>query len=705
MRGKIVIIFLIMTFLLASNLVNAIEINSESSTTNQTNSKLVNGINPLGIGGWHDEVSMSQDGDELTNIYKTGNGGWEYPYDGNCLHMWAQEVNGDPVTTTAEYTFNISEGPVKYVTYYVNYKDVGVFSDGPDAKIWKWNGNWDVVDNIGDHHWSYDWEQHTFNTNSDLYVNEYGQIRTAANAWDDGGWPHMDDFSVKKMKIAYKAADEEIFLADYEGYDSDDDGSDDTVNISIDADVADFQDGTTVDVTANCKLIDPDGTTVDETNITWTIVDHQVEYGNTTLCSLGGINGDYTVNIILYDQFGNSESTDSTTLFLEPDPQRTITFYTDPSDVGSIVFDGATYNNGDTTMVSDGTYDISAFPDEYYAFENWTETGGLSVADPSSNETQITVSGDGTVTANFYFTLATVFFFIEPEDSGWIEIEGYVFENGTGVYIDIGTWNISAEKAQPEYYFAYWETVGNITMEDYYGQTTTVTINGDGYIIAYFVLNEPPNKPFRPYGPLTGEINVEHTYTTSATDPNEGDVYFMWDWGDGSTSQWLGPYASGEECEASHSWAGPRDYQIKVKAKDIYGAESDWSEPLTVTMYGRPSAPKISGPANGKPGTSYEYTFSSTDPDGEDLYFYIDWGDNTLEEWVGPYNSGEDVKISHSWNQEKLYTIRAMAKDTSEVVSDWSTMNVNMPRNRAIHDIFTILIEKFPILRILLNFL
>ena len=35
---------------------------------------------------------------------------------------------------------------------------------------------------------------------------------------------------------------------------------------------------------------------------------------------------------------------------------------------------------------------------------------------------------------------------------------------------------------------------------------------------------------------------------------------------------------------ASHIWNAKGTYSIKVKAKDINGAESDWSDPLAVIM-------------------------------------------------------------------------------------------------------------------------
>ncbi|GAI41845.1 unnamed protein product, partial [marine sediment metagenome] len=67
------------------------------------------------------------------------------------------------------------------------------------------------------------------------------------------------------------------------------------------------------------------------------------------------------------------------------------------------------------------------------------------------------------------------------------------------------------------------------------------------------------------------------------TDSDGDQVYYKWDWGDGSYSDWLGPYASGDETSATHTWS-QGGYNIKVKAKDIRGYESEWSDPLEVSM-------------------------------------------------------------------------------------------------------------------------
>jgi hypothetical protein len=96
--------------------------------------------------------------------------------------------------------------------------------------------------------------------------------------------------------------------------------------------------------------------------------------------------------------------------------------------------------------------------------------------------------------------------------------------------------------------------------------------------------NLPPNTPNKPSGTNSGKIKKTYTYSTSTTDPDGDQVYYLWDWGDGSQSSWLGPYNSGATVNASHTWTVKGSYSIKVKAKDTHGAESNWSDPLPITM-------------------------------------------------------------------------------------------------------------------------
>ncbi len=89
------------------------------------------------------------------------------------------------------------------------------------------------------------------------------------------------------------------------------------------------------------------------------------------------------------------------------------------------------------------------------------------------------------------------------------------------------------------------------------------------------IVNEPPNEPFIA-GEIEGKTGEEIEFKIIATDPEEHDVSFYVDWGDGSSNDWSEPYNSDEEVSYTHSWDTKGDYLVKAKAKDIYGEESDW---------------------------------------------------------------------------------------------------------------------------------
>jgi len=116
-----------------------------------------------------------------------------------------------------------------------------------------------------------------------------------------------------------------------------------------------------------------------------------------------------------------------------------------------------------------------------------------------------------------------------------------------------------------------------------------------------------------------------------------------------------------------------------------------------------PDTPIITGPTSGKAGTTYLYTFTINDDDGDSLYLWVDWDDGTQGPFTGPYDSGE-VEIGHTWEEQETYTIKAKVKDVYGVESDWGYLDVTMPRNKILQNSFFLkLQERFsnalPILR------
>lgn len=102
--------------------------------------------------------------------------------------------------------------------------------------------------------------------------------------------------------------------------------------------------------------------------------------------------------------------------------------------------------------------------------------------------------------------------------------------------------------------------------------------------IWYFTtrINGPPEIPEQPSGPTNGAAGFEYMFLSKTTDPDNDQVFYKWDWGDGNFSEWLGPYFQGINITANHIWTAGGDYEIKVKAKDVYSAESNWSEPFSI---------------------------------------------------------------------------------------------------------------------------
>lgn len=99
---------------------------------------------------------------------------------------------------------------------------------------------------------------------------------------------------------------------------------------------------------------------------------------------------------------------------------------------------------------------------------------------------------------------------------------------------------------------------------------------------------------------------------------------------------------------------GDTPYNIDGEIYDNYPFinESGWNAP--------PSKPSINGPLLGKSNISYEYLFCSTDPDNDEIYYEIDWGDEDIVR-VGPFKSGYCFKVSHKWIEGGLYDLEICA--------------------------------------------
>ena len=123
------------------------------------------------------------------------------------------------------------------------------------------------------------------------------------------------------------------------------------------------------------------------------------------------------------------------------------------------------------------------------------------------------------------------------------------------------------------------------------------------------------------------------------------------------------------------------------------------------SMNEAPDMPTIEGPTTGTAGVEYDWTIYSTDPNGHNVFYWIDWGDDSpAVEWAGEFQSGEHAVFSHTYAEEGEFEISAKAKDIYDLEGDWAYLTVTMPRNKVVyHPLLIRILEQFLILKFILG--
>lgn len=127
-------------------------------------------------------------------------------------------------------------------------------------------------------------------------------------------------------------------------------------------------------------------------------------------------------------------------------------------------------------------------------------------------------------------------------------------------------------------------------------------------------------------------------------------------------------------------WAIGLDYgkgegYVKLYIDDEYVETTNWYAVDNT----KPDTPTIDGDLEGNVGEEYEYKFTGTDPDGFDISYYVDWGDETNSGWTDYVPSGTDEFLTHIWEEEGDYIIQCKIRDRAYNESDWATFEITMP--------------------------
>lgn len=178
----------------------------------------------------------------------------------------------------------------------------------------------------------------------------------------------------------------------------------------------------------------------------------------------------------------------------------------------------------------------------------------------------------------------------------------------------------------------------------------------------------PPEVDFTsvPIEPLHGET-IRFSDTTI---PGGGTLqHWRWSFGDNSTSS---------EQHPTHLYTNIGVYNVQLNVTDINGKTDINTKIISVIDNDPPDKPTISGPLFGRAGVNYSYSITATDPDGNQIYYQIEWGDHTSKETLGPYTSGYPTPVNHNWNNAGRYTIQVTARDTHSTQSDTTTLTARI---------------------------
>ena len=137
----------------------------------------------------------------------------------------------------------------------------------------------------------------------------------------------------------------------------------------------------------------------------------------------------------------------------------------------------------------------------------------------------------------------------------------------------------------------------------------------------------------------------------------------------------------------------------------VYDTKNQYAEDQIVVYYqistnhppNKPTTP--SGPTSGKTGTSYRYESYFSDPDGDSMEVFFDWGDGNNTGWIGPIVSGTSVGNYHTYITDGSYQIKTKARDIpNNEESAWSDpLPITMPYSyNPIQQSLELLFQRFP---------
>jgi parallel beta-helix repeat protein len=257
-------------------------------------------------------------------------------------------------------------------------------------------------------------------------------------------------------------------------------------------------------------------------------------------------------------------------------------------------------------------------------------------------------------------------------DHDYINYDVYFGTTSTPTYVDtIFLTNLTTNSWMPGTLVKgttyYWKIIAWDNFNDTVSGPTWSFYTGTGGETG----GEPPqNDHFVPTavigGPYYGIVNTAVHFDGSASHANK-QYYtiqkYEWRFFDGDEWHDLGATPT-----YTYTTAGTYNVVLRVYDNDSYTGTDATTATISAGGNSAPSTPTIVGPKTLTSGSASTYSFTSTDPNNDQVHYYINWGDGTTIT-SDVTASGVAYQSTHTWATSGVYNITAYAKDSYDASS------------------------------------
>jgi hypothetical protein len=173
-------------------------------------------------------------------------------------------------------------------------------------------------------------------------------------------------------------------------------------------------------------------------------------------------------------------------------------------------------------------------------------------------------------------------------------------------------------------------------------------------------------------------MNQTGWFGTTASDADGDTVQYFVDWNYDGNADESSPYvSSGQTYYFYHSWPTSGTKWVRFIARDNHG---NWSSWVWHSLYVNGSPTLWASGSTSLSLNEYGwYGAVASDPDGDQVRYYVDWNYDGNAEAVSPFvPSGQTYYFYHSWPDAGTKWMRFIAQDSKGNWSSWVPWSTNV---------------------------